>query len=225
MATDQLQRDRQSAKRQAHDRHSALLSVEAVVRILEDDSGATDTATRQRLGTAAVEELRRLRTIDEGSGSPGVTAVVELASLVESLVTVANADGAHIQVELRSDLSVFGVSSALVDVVRNLISNAIDHGEDKEIVVAAHRADCQFVELSVSDSGPGIAAARRFDLFEPGRSSGGPGHSGIGLYSAQLMLREMGGDLVLDGAHTQGARFVARIPAAIEAVKPRVATG
>lgn len=225
MATDQLQRDRQSAKRQAHDRHSALLSVEAVVRILEDDSGATDQATRQRLGTAAVQELRRLRSIDEVSGSPAVAAIVEFASLIESLVAVANADGACIQLELRSDLSVFGVSSAIVDVVRNLISNAIYHGEGKGIVVGAQRVDCQSVELRVSDSGPGIAAARRFDLFEPGRSSGGPGHSGIGLYSARLMLREMGGDLVLDRAYTQGARFVARIPAAIEAAKPRVATG
>jgi signal transduction histidine kinase len=225
IATDRLQLDRQSAKRQAHDRRSALLSVEAVVRILEDDSATTDMATRRRLGTAAVEELRRLRSFDESSESPAVAATFELSPLLEPLVAVARADGAQIQLVLRADLSVFGVSSAIVDVVRNLISNAIYHGENKEIVVAAHRADYQFVELSVTDSGPGIASARRFDLFEPGRSSGGPGHSGIGLYSARLMLREMGGELLLDRTHTQGARFVARIPAAIEAAKPRVATG
>ena len=225
IATDRLQLDRQSAKRQAHDRRSALLSVEAVLRILEDDSATTDLQTRRRLGAAAVDELRRLRTFDDESNTPAVSTFVELSSLLEPLVAVAKADGANIQLELRSDLSVSGVSSAIVDVVRNLISNAIYHGDNKEIVVAARRADYQFVELSVSDSGPGIASARRFDLFEPGRSSGGPGRSGIGLHSARSMLREMGGDLLLDRTHTRGARFVARIPAAIEAVQSRVPTG
>ena len=225
IATDRLQLDRQSAKRQSHDRRSALLSVEAVVRILEDNSAATDLQTRRRLGQAAVDELRRLRNVDEESASPAVSDVVDLFSVLEPLVAVAKADGANIQLELRSGLAVFGVSSAIVDVVRNLISNAIYHGDNKAIVVAARRADYQFVELSVSDSGPGIASARRFDLFEPGRSSGGPGHSGIGLHSARSMLREMGGDLLLDRTHTRGTRFVARIPAAIEGARTRVSTG
>ena len=79
-------------------------------------------------------------------------------------------------------------------------------------MVAARRLDYGFVELSVSDTGSGIRPARRFDLFEPGRTSGGGESSGLGLTSARSLLREMGGDLMLDRSYVGGARFVARIP-------------
>jgi signal transduction histidine kinase len=128
-------------------------------------------------------------------------------------VSLARASGANVTCRIRSGLTV-NSSSELTDVVRNLISNGVRHGGNSELVIEARRLDYGTIELSVQDSGPGISSARRFDLFELGRSSGGPESSGLGLYSARAMLREMGGDLVLDRSHLAGARFLARIPAA-----------
>ena len=82
------------------------------------------------------------------------------------------------------------------------------------MVIEARRVDYEFIELTVTDTGPGVRSARRFDLFEAGRTSGGPDNSGLGLNSARSLLREMGGDLQLDRTHTGGARFIAKIPAA-----------
>ncbi len=200
-----LEGDRLLNSRKAHDQKAALLAIEAVISLLEK-SDAIDPGARQRLCSAATGELRRLR------GSAPESAETDLRELVEPVVALANAAGAKVTMKIRAGLSVTD-GPELVDVVRNLISNAVRHGGDANVVIEARRFDYEFLELSVTDRGPGIASARRFDLFEPGRTSGGEENSGLGLHSARSLLREMGGDLVLDRSYVDGARFTARIPA------------
>jgi signal transduction histidine kinase len=118
---------------------------------------------------------------------------------------------------VRPGLMVHASPSGLTDAIRNLILNAVQHGGNEQIVVDARRVDYEFIEFSVSDQGPGISALRRFDLFETGRTSGGTGRSGLGLDSARSLVREMGGDLALDRSTKHGARFVGRVPVALEA--------
>ena len=220
LASNQLETDRLVSSRRSHDQRAALLSVEAVIRLLESNSATVDLAARQRLCLAATEELRRLRSndADKFTAPEGVDA--DLRALVEPIIAVARVDGANVTMQIRDGLCVHITHQAMVDIIRNLISNAVHHGNNRNIVVAARRVDYEYVELSVSDAGPGVASARRFDLFEPGRSSGGPGHSGLGLHSARSMLREIGGDLSLDRSHTSGSRFVARIPVGTGMAQP-----
>ncbi|WP_447412439.1 sensor histidine kinase, partial [Clostridium perfringens] len=66
------------------------------------------------------------------------------------------------------------------------------------------------VEAVVADQGKGIAPddqARIFEKFErvDPREVGG---SGLGLYIARRLARAMGGDVTVDSAPGQGARFV-----------------
>ena len=213
LTASQLTGDRLARSRRAHDQRAALLSVEAVIRLLEVDSPAVDAEARQRLSAAAAKELQRLRSsYDEASLS--VSSDADLHELLEPVVAVARAEGANVEMHIRAGLAVHVSTTAMIDITRNLISNAVHHGANKAITVSARRAEYDFIELSVTDSGSGIAFARRFDLFEPGRGSGGPGRCGLGLYSARSMLREMGGDLIVDRTYTGGARFVACIPIA-----------
>ncbi len=94
----------------------------------------------------------------------------------------------------------------------NLVDNAAKYargGASDEIVLAA-RPDGDRVVLSVWDSGPGIpagAARRVFEPFERDAPEPTPG-VGLGLALARGLARELGGDLVLDGGHSPGARFV-----------------
>ena len=208
---DRLEAERLLNSRKAHDQKAALLSIEAVIKLLES-SEAIDPGARQRLCDAATDELRRLR----GNAPDSVES--DLRELVEPVVALANAAGANVMMKIRPGLTV-NAGPELVDIVRNLISNAVRHGGDADVTIEARRLDYGFVELSVTDSGPGIRSSRRFDLFEPGRSSGGEDCSGLGLHSARSLLRDMGGDLQLDRSYVGGARFTARIPA-FGAVKP-----
>ena len=67
----------------------------------------------------------------------------------------------------------------------------------------------------VADQGRGIAPedqARIFDKFERVDTSE-PGGSGLGLYISRRLARAMGGEIGVDSAPGQGARFVLTLPA------------
>jgi signal transduction histidine kinase len=209
---DRLRAEQLLASRRAHDQKAGLLSVETVIHLLQSDSSSLDPVAKQRLCAAATEELRRLRGVPSSEQSGVERFDIGLNETLEPVIALAKAAGANVEMCIRPSLVVQGDPAAIVDVVRNLISNAVHHGNNCSIRVSAIRSDYDFVELSVSDGGPGIASARRFDLFEPGRSSGGPDRSGLGLHSARTLLRDMGGDLILDRTYQGGARFVATLP-------------
>ncbi len=68
--------------------------------------------------------------------------------------------------------------------------------------------------LVVADQGKGIAIAdqaRIFEKFERVDPSE-PGGSGLGLYIARRLARAMGGDITVDSAPGQGARFTFTLP-------------
>jgi signal transduction histidine kinase len=70
--------------------------------------------------------------------------------------------------------------------------------------------------ITVADLGKGIAPedqARIFDKFERVDQTEAGG-TGLGLYIARRLARAMGGDLIVDSAPGQGARFTLRLPAA-----------
>jgi len=76
----------------------------------------------------------------------------------------------------------------------------------------------------VADQGEGLSAeqqARAFDKFERlGRT--GDGGSGLGLYISRRLARAMGGDVMIDSAPGQGARFMLDLPTFDERrAKPR----
>jgi signal transduction histidine kinase len=109
-----------------------------------------------------------------------------------------------------------GDHGRVVQILVNLIGNAIAHSpEDSAIWLRAEVLDGRS-QLIVADQGDGIAAddqERIFDKFVrlgPGDSSG----SGLGLYIARRLARAMGGDIAVDSAPGQGARFKLDLPAA-----------
>ncbi len=113
--------------------------------------------------------------------------------------------------------AVIGEFRRVLQILINLIGNAIAYspeGSTVEVTISP-RLD-QTVDLVVSDQGPGIdddEAARVFDKFERlGRDN--DGGSGLGLYISRKLARAMEGDLSLDSAASEGARFVLSLPIA-----------
>ncbi len=66
------------------------------------------------------------------------------------------------------------------------------------------------VELVVADDGDGVAPPVADTLFEPGVS--GAGGAGLGLGIAQRVATSFGGEVDLERAAAQGARFRFRLP-------------
>lgn len=106
-------------------------------------------------------------------------------------------------------------------VVRNLVENAVRHAPSGSVVTVTLDASGDAVTLAVCDEGPGVPgdqAERIFEPFvrlDPARSR--DGDSGLGLAIAREVARAHGGDVSLDAAHANGARFVVWLPLASDA--------
>lgn len=102
----------------------------------------------------------------------------------------------------------------VLQILLNLVGNAIRYSPaGSQVWVRLEDADGR-ARVIVADQGPGLSPedqARVFEKFERlGRS--GDGGSGLGLYISRRLARAMGGDLTLQSAPGQGARFMLDLP-------------
>jgi two-component system C4-dicarboxylate transport sensor histidine kinase DctB len=100
----------------------------------------------------------------------------------------------------------------LEQVLINLLQNAAQACGDGGQIALAIATDGKVVRLSVTDDGPGVAAALRDTLFQPFVTSKREG-IGLGLAIAQDIMRQLGGDLIHEDTPT-GACFTMTMPAA-----------
>ncbi len=101
----------------------------------------------------------------------------------------------------------------MLQILLNLITNAIRYGPDHSQVRIETGGDAHVTWIAVQDQGKGLTpeqASHVFDKFERlGRT--GDGGSGLGLYISRRLARAMGGDLVV-AQQGEGARFVLTLP-------------
>ena len=102
----------------------------------------------------------------------------------------------------------------VLQVLLNLVGNAIRYGPDNGMVWLRVDTDDRWAMVTVADQGPGISGedqAKLFGKFERlGRSDAGG--SGLGLYISRRLAEAMGGEIVVDSAPGQGARFTLKLP-------------
>ncbi|MBI3507560.1 MAG: response regulator [Proteobacteria bacterium] len=125
-------------------------------------------------------------------------------------------------VALEVDLDPTGPAAAgefrkLQQVLVNLISNACDamrgRVETKKLRVRT-RALEDGALIQIDDSGPGVPAAKREEIFQPFVTSKPAGKgTGLGLYISAQIVAESGGTLKCEESPEGGARFVIRLPA------------
>lgn len=112
--------------------------------------------------------------------------------------------------------AVRGHAGELERVVRNLVENAIRHAPSHTSVRLRSVVREGALEIAVVDQGPGVPDLERphvFNAFHRGAAARASGRgSGLGLAIARDIALDHGGDVVLDGSHTGGARFVLRLP-------------
>ncbi len=118
------------------------------------------------------------------------------------------------------DCSVRAVESdytRLYQVLLNLISNANRFTSEGEICVnvRAIGAAEDFVDIDVTDTGPGIPEDQLGRIFEPFvQTQEGEGNgSGLGLTVSREFARALGGDLFASSIPGRGATFTLRLPA------------
>jgi signal transduction histidine kinase len=94
----------------------------------------------------------------------------------------------------------------------NLGMNAIQAMPDGGILTVEGKSSDEWLEISVSDTGPGVSAEQRAIIFEAFFTTRGPNEgTGLGLSVSREIVRRHGGELLLAPSQ-RGAKFVVRLP-------------
>lgn len=190
--------------------------------------GEADTTTREALLAcqraarrmkSLIEQLLLLARADAGKLTPD-RAPFDLGDIVEECVELLRPLAQEKQIDLivaAKPVEISGDPNLLAQVAINLITNAIVHNHPGGNVRVTVTHDARQVQLSVSDSGPGIPASALPQLFQRfyradearSRATGG---AGLGLAISQSIVRAHGGEITCQSQLGAGSEFVVRLP-------------
>ncbi len=180
---------------------------------------AGDIASAARHLLALVDDLGDLQAVERADFLPGIEDIdlADIARRAAGLLQVRAADR-NVRIDRPAGdetLMARGEFRRVLQIMVNLIGNAVRYSPEGSMVWLRTERDADTAVLIVADQGKGIAVddqARIFEKFERVDPSE-PGGSGLGLYISRRLARAMGGDIVVDSAPGQGARFVLTLPA------------
>lgn len=179
---------------------------------------AADIATAGRHLIGLVDDLIDLQYI-EREGFTVAAEEIDLADIARraSGLLAVRAEANNLRLDLPAldeGMPATGEFRRALQVMVNLIGNAVRYSPAGGMIWIRFETDGPMAAVIVADQGRGIAAedqARIFDKFERLNASE-PGGSGLGLYIARRLARAMGGDIAVDSAPGQGARFIFTLP-------------
>lgn len=195
----------------SHDLQEPLRVVTGYLELLEErlsvhlDATARTWFDKARATVARMAELVNdlLSYARAGAGSSPPSDV--------SLDTAVKVALAHLEVSVAEKGASVDVAPALpsvragerevVQVVQNVIANAVNHGGDRPEVEIRATSTPTHVELVVADSGPGMAPSdmeRVFGMFERIGGSPYPG-TGLGLAISRRLVEQRGGQIWITG--------------------------
>ncbi len=228
----------------AHEINNPLTYVLGHLEILGEElgtleasvSGVTD-AQRQQLIAVAARMREAIETARSGTERiAGITRElgtfsrpstedhnsVDALAVVNSVLKLVRKEveaRAHLQLNLRQTSPVRGNASRLVQVVLNLVVNAMqalpDSRTDASRIWVSTYNHGKDVVIEVADNGPGVAASERERIFEPFVTHKDVGKgTGLGLFVCRNIVEGFGGRVWVDENPGGGALFRVVLPAA-----------
>ncbi|WP_408834578.1 ATP-binding protein [Acidocella sp.] len=219
----------------AHEIKNPLSSIRSAIETL---TRVEDPARASRLLAIITQDVARLdRLITDISDSSRLDSelsrsrkeIVDMARLLATLAEIHDAtrkDGSPFMlVEAPPEgLYVRGSETRLVQVLRNLIGNAISFSPPGGKIYLRGRETGGMIELAVDDEGPGIPDGKLDSIFDrfyserPQTESFGS-HSGLGLSISRQIVEAHQGRISAENRRDEdgniiGARFVIRLPKA-----------
>jgi signal transduction histidine kinase len=222
------------AARVAHDIRNPLTSASLAIALARqhavDERGQAllDRASRSFVRVSQIVDA--LLALAGASVAPVADTRVEVRALardgIEELLPAARAQGVTLELDPFDPVEVACSPGVLGCVLSNLIGNAIKYigdGTEKRVRIGA-RAEGAKVVIAVVDTGPGVPADLREQIFNPyvrAASSSIPG-LGLGLATVRRVVEAHGGKVSVEAAPGGGSRFWVELP---KAVDRRVGTG
>ena len=176
-----------------------------------------------------ITDMLDLDRMESGRMSIRLTGV-DINEVVSDVMARA-ASSSAVVVDFKADLDprlpiVAGDRDRLVQVVSNLVNNAVKYSPDGGTVTLSSRADGAFVLVSVADTGLGIPpdeighVFERFRRVRSGAAQSIPG-TGLGLTIVKQIVEMHGGKIWVESAVGHGSAFHFTVPLAVEAATPQ----
>lgn len=179
---------------------------------------AADIANAGRHLLGLVDDLEDLSAIERADFAVAIEELdlADVARRAAGLLAVRATQG-NVRIERPSfddALPALGEFRRVLQILVNLIGNAVRYSPPGGTVWVRLQRDGDDACVIVADQGKGIAADdqerifAKFGRVDPTEAGG----SGLGLYIARRLARAMVGDIVVDSAPGEGARFVLVLP-------------
>jgi signal transduction histidine kinase len=181
-----------------------------------DEERVLAVLEQTRLMGRLLDDLQTLSTAEAGALSLTLEPT-DLEALVEEVASAFAVRAAAGEVELTTSFHGSPELSAdparIRQVLENLVANAVRHTPAGGAVgISLSRRNYE-VELTVSDTGPGIAAEELDSIFDRYTRSADSGGSGLGLAIARSLVEAHGGSIDAQSPPGGGATIRVRLPA------------
>ena len=207
----------------SHELRTPLTSVRLFAETLQSGRASTPAEVQECLDLLATEAERLSVLVEklldwsrlESGGRVLQRESIEVEALLEQVGVIFRAQqlGATYAVEVERGLPQLSVDrAAMVQVILNLLHNAVKYtGDDKKIELRARRAGRR-VAIEVQDNGPGVRPHERKRIFErfyraddllSRRTEG----TGLGLAIAKRIVEGHGGTIEVDSREGEGSTF------------------
>ncbi|MCH4150471.1 MAG: HAMP domain-containing histidine kinase [Sphingobium sp.] len=184
---------------------------------------AADIANAGRHLMELVDDLADLQAIDRPNFTVAREEIdlADIARRAAGLLGVKAADrGLRIEAPKMDETApAIGEFRRALQIAVNLLGNAVRYSPENSTIWLRAEAEGDAAMLVVADQGRGIALEdqqRVFEKFERLGRDDAAG-TGLGLYISRRLARAMQGDILIDSAPGQGARFSLVLPASTPA--------
>lgn len=194
------------------------VDVQTVMGLLKRMDGVTDDAEAQGLLRDAQAEIMRLSRMVHGmlslnaladsAGKDKIDFSAMLGNTVEMMRLLLSKQDNQMVTEIPGELTVFGSTDLLSQVIINLLQNAATHTSSGviELQAAEHGGE---IKVTVSDNGSGISPALLPHVFERGVSDGG---TGFGLFLCKTVVESHGGRIQIESREGDGTTVAFTLP-------------
>ncbi|MSU89180.1 HAMP domain-containing protein [Rhodobacteraceae bacterium 2CG4] len=176
----------------------------------------------QRL-TKMINDILDLEKIEAGKMVWQIEAL-DMGSVIRQAAAATNSlyvsKGLAFHIDVAEDLPpVMGDRDRLVQVVINLISNAVKFTVRGHVACTARRGAGPFVQVSVIDTGIGIAPEDQDEVFDKFRQVGDtltekPSGTGLGLPICREIVEHLNGTITVESMPGYGSTFTFQLPVA-----------
>ena len=209
----------------SHELRTPLSLIKGYVETLIDGAKDDPTLAPRFLQTIArhtdrltylIEDLLTISRLESGPAalSPGQVNLRDLAArTLDDLASPAAARQTRLGNEVPATLTAHADGDRVMQVLFNLVDNAIKYGRaGGSVVVGGRETEGEFVELRVTDDGPGIPRESLDRIFERfyrvdrtrSRESGG---TGLGLAIVKHIVQSHGGEVRVESEVGRGTSF------------------